>query len=51
MLANSEDQGFHEDLVSTAALAVGTYFVRVTASTFTPPAAGKEKYVLWVSFE
>jgi hypothetical protein len=51
VLATSEDKGFHEDLVSTAALAAGTYFVRVTASSFAAPAAGKEKYALWVSFE
>jgi hypothetical protein len=51
VLDTSDDEGFHEDLTSATVLAAGTYFIKATASSFTPPAATKEKYVLWVTFE
>ncbi len=51
VLATSSDDNYHEDLTSTAALAAGTYFVKVTASDVAPPAAGAEKYLMWLNFE
>lgn len=48
----SADKDYQEDLVSPTNLAAGTYYIRVTASTESaPPSAGKEKYVLWVTFD
>ena len=50
-IATSKDENFHEDLLTPSNLAAGTYYVRVTASPAAAPAAGAEKYVLWLNFE
>ncbi len=45
------DDDYHEDLLTPADLAAGTYYVKVGASSFQAPVAGKNKYLLLVTFE
>jgi hypothetical protein len=50
VIGTSTDTQYHEDF-STAVLAAGTFYVRVTNSNGVTPAAGSEKYIGIVSFE